>query len=69
MQTTWKASVCPVFGAAFDLQGLKEGESGNARKSGDRFVAHAFVNGHYYNFKACTVEKAMKRLDNVLKAV
>lgn len=63
MQLTWKSTTCPIFGAAFELQGLKEGETGMARKHAGRYMAHAFIDGRYLSHCARTARTAMTRLE------
>jgi hypothetical protein len=59
----WKATQDPIFGEAFELCGLQDGESGMARANGGRFIAHAFVGGRYLSHCARSLTSAMKRLD------
>lgn len=65
MKLVWREGRCPIFGRAFQLEGLPVGSSGDARRngSGKRYVAHAFIAGHYLNHHGGTLRSAMNHLE------
>jgi hypothetical protein len=66
---TWQAHTDSLFGAAYALHGLREGESGGARRTGDdakgraRYAADAWIGGRYLCHTAGTMRAAMTRLE------
>lgn len=64
MILTWKSTVCPIFGDAFELHGLRDGESASCRRHGvGKFIANAFIGGRYLSHVARTKASAMARLE------
>jgi hypothetical protein len=64
MQLIWKEQDDPIFGHAFWLRGLKEGESATVHRRGyGKYFAHAFIGGRYLSHTARTMASAMKRLE------
>lgn len=64
MQFIWQEQNCPIFGHAFWLRGLREGESATAHQRGPhKYFAHAFVGGRYLAHTARTMRSAMTRLE------
>ena len=65
---TWKPYDDAIFGKAYQLAGLRDGESAVARRSGDGrgYISHAWVGGHYMMHLAGTMDAAMTRLNKEL---
>jgi hypothetical protein len=63
MKLIWQKRDCSIFGSSLDLVGLREGESGCARKHGKRYIAMAFINGRYLSHCAGTLKSAINHLE------
>jgi hypothetical protein len=65
MKLTWSETECSIFGPTLVLEGLRDGESGCARKHGQkgRYIAMAFIGGRYLSHCAGTRQAAVTRLE------
>lgn len=65
MKLTWRKVSCALFGWRYDLEGIGTENSGCARRTAhQKYLANAFINGHYMAHKASTLKSAMTRLNN-----
>lgn len=65
MILTWRKVPCALFTWRYDLEGIGTENSGCARRTAhQKYLANAYINGHYMAHTASTLQTAMARLNN-----